>query len=55
MTEEQRKQAIKFQDAIGAVVDQFIREGMSVDLMKEVIRDEVAHFGIRKEFLEHGL
>ena len=40
MTKDERKQAINFQDAIGEIVDQYLKEGMDVDIMKEVLRDE---------------
>lgn len=55
MTEAERKQAIKFQDAVGVVVDQFIHDGMSAYLMKEVLIDEADHVAVRKNNLEHGI
>ncbi len=55
MNTVERKQANGFQDAIGEIVDQYLREGMSVETMKTVLKDEADHIGIRKEYLEHGL
>jgi hypothetical protein len=40
LTKDERRQAIKFQDAIGEIVDQFLRDGMRSDLISEVLRDE---------------
>lgn len=40
LTKDERQQAIKFQDAIGEIVDQFLREGMDTDIIREVLRDE---------------
>jgi hypothetical protein len=42
MTRDERVQAIKFQDAIGEVVDQYLREGMAPDRIAEVLRDEAS-------------
>lgn len=40
ITREQRAQCIKFQDAIGEIVDGYLKEGMRPDLVKEVLQDE---------------
>ena len=40
LTKDERKQAIKFQDAIGEIVDQYLKEGMDVETIQEVLRDE---------------
>lgn len=40
LTSDERAQAIKFQDAIGEIVDAFILEGMDPDIIREVLRDE---------------
>lgn len=40
LTRDERKQAIKFQDAIGEIVDQALRDGMRSALISEVLRDE---------------
>lgn len=40
LTKDERQQAIKFQDAIGEIVDQYLKEGMDVETIKEVLRDE---------------
>ena len=37
---KQRKQAIEFQDAIGRLVDQFLREGMDPSSIRVILRDE---------------
>ena len=42
LTRDERAQAIKFQDAIGEVVDQYLREGMDPDRIVEVLRDEAS-------------
>ena len=39
-TRDERVQAIKFQDAIGETVDQFLREGMDIDHIRKVLRDK---------------
>jgi len=40
LSKDERSQAIKFQDAVGEIVDQFLREGMRSDIISEVLRDE---------------
>jgi hypothetical protein len=40
LTKDERQQAIKFQDAISEIVDQFLREGMDTGAIREVLRDE---------------
>lgn len=42
LTKEQTRQAVRFQDAIGEVVDQYLREGMTPELISEVLRDEAS-------------
>jgi hypothetical protein len=42
LTRDERLQAVKFQDAIGEVVDVYLREGMDPDLIAEVLKDEAA-------------
>jgi len=55
LTSDERKQAIEFQDAVGQLIDEYLLEGMDVDVMEQVLRDESSHLGLRKEKLEHGL
>ena len=40
LSKDERNQAIKFQDAIGEIVDQALRDGMRSELISEVLRDE---------------
>ena len=40
LTKNERHQCIKFQDAIGEVVDAYLKEGMRPELIKEVLTDE---------------
>jgi hypothetical protein len=40
LTRDERNQCIKFQDAIGAIVDLYLAEGMHPDRIQEVLRDE---------------
>jgi hypothetical protein len=40
LTKNERAQAVKFQDAIGEIVDVYLREGMSPEVIAEVLRDE---------------
>lgn len=42
LTKDERKQAIKFQDAIGAIVDEYLKEGMDIDMIREVLVDEAS-------------
>lgn len=51
LTRDERLQAIKFQDAVGGVVDGFLREGMDPALIIEILRDEALSdlFARRKE------
>jgi len=42
LTKDERAQAIRLQDAIGEIVDQFLREGMRSDIISEVLRDEAS-------------
>lgn len=42
LTEDERRRAIKFQDTIGEVVDQYLREGMAPNIISEVLRDEAS-------------
>ena len=41
LTKDERRQAIKFQDAIGEIVDAYLREGIDPALIVEVLKDEV--------------
>jgi hypothetical protein len=53
LTKDERIQSCKFQDAIGAVVDAYLREGMLVSLIKEVLRDEAnSDLDLRRKELE---
>ena len=54
LTREQRQQAIEFQDAIGEIVDQFLREGMRQEVIREVLRDEENQVNGRKLDIESG-
>lgn len=51
LTKDERNQAIKFQDAIGEIVDQYLKEGMDVERMRDVLRDEASSdlYGRREE------
>lgn len=40
LTRDERNQCIKFQDAIGEIVDGYLKEGMHPDRIKEVLQDE---------------
>lgn len=40
LTKDERNQANKFQDAIGEIVDQYLKEGMSVETIQEILCDE---------------
>ena len=52
---DERRLAIKFQDAIGEIVDQFLKEGMRSDLISEVLRDEAASSESRRiELMEQA-
>lgn len=42
LTRAEITQANKFQDAIGEVVDQYLREGMDPDIMRKVLEDEAS-------------
>jgi hypothetical protein len=54
LTKDERTQVIKFQDAIGEIVDQFLREGMDTDIIREVLRDEAnSSLEVRRYDLEH--
>lgn len=54
LTKDERTQAIKFQDAIGAIVDQYLKEGMDTDIIREVLRDEASSsLEVRRHDLEH--
>ncbi len=33
-------QSIKFQDAIGEIIDQWLRDGVRADIIQEVLRNE---------------
>lgn len=55
LTKDERNQAIKFQDAVGQLIDQYLLEGMDPETMEVVLTDESQHLRIRKEELEHGL
>ena len=55
LTKDERTQAIKFQDAIGKLIDEYLLEGMNAETMETVLIDEASHLRIRKEELEHGL
>ncbi len=54
LTKDERYQAIKFQDAIGEIVDQYLKEGMDVETIREVLRDEAGSdlYGRRDELEE---
>jgi hypothetical protein len=54
LTREQRQQAIKLQDAIGEIVDQFLRDGMRPEVIREVLRDEENQVAGRKLDIESG-
>lgn len=54
MTENERKQAIRFQDEIGEIVDQYLKEGMRADFIQEVLQDEAgADLEARRRELRH--
>lgn len=56
MGRTERKQAISFQDSIGELVDEYLRAGMEIKLMKEVLEDEAKNLYVRKRELdEDGL
>ncbi len=40
LTKDERKQAINFQDAIADIVDQYLKEGLHIDTIVEVLIDE---------------
>ncbi len=40
MTNEQRKRAIALQDAIGALIDNCLRDGMAPGVVREVLSSE---------------
>lgn len=40
LTRDERNQCINFQDAIGEVVDAYLKEGMHPDRIREVLKDE---------------
>ena len=54
LTREQRQQAIKLQDTIGEIVDQFLRDGLRPEVIREVLRDEENQVNGRKLDLESG-
>lgn len=56
LTKDERNQAIKFQDAVGEIVDQFLKEGMNVETIQEVLRDEAGSdlYGRRQELESNG-
>ena len=43
LTRDEITQANKFQDAIGQIVDQYLREGMDPDIMRKVLTDEASN------------
>jgi len=55
LTKDERNQAIKFQDAVEKLIDEYLLEGMDTDIMEQVLQDESSHLKLRKEELEHGL
>lgn len=52
LTQDERNQCIKFQDAIGEIVDAYLREGMHPDQVKAVLDDEAAQVHGRFRDLE---
>ncbi|HEX5508799.1 MAG TPA: hypothetical protein VFX37_09870 [Pseudolabrys sp.] len=52
LTRDERNQCIKFQDAIGEIVDAYLREGMHPDWIKEVLKDEAEQIHGRFRDLE---
>lgn len=56
LTKDERQQAIKFQDAIGEIVDQYLKEGMDVDRISEILSDEASTDRLhgRREELERA-
>lgn len=55
LTKDERQQAIKFQHAIGQIIDQYLLKDMDPETMRIILTDEAFHLRIRKEELEHGL
>jgi hypothetical protein len=54
LTIDERNQVIKFQDAIGKILDQYLKEGMDPDIIREVLRDEAgSSLETRRYDLEH--
>jgi hypothetical protein len=51
LTKDERTQAIKFQDAIGAIVDQYLKEGMDIETLRDILVDEAGSdlYGRRDE------
>lgn len=52
LDQAERRLAVKFQDAIGEVVDEYLRDGIRIDLLQEVLRDEADGAQSRKRELE---
>jgi hypothetical protein len=52
LSKYEREQAIKFQDAIGEIIDQYLVEGMDTKVMKSVLLDEAEAVEARREDLE---
>ncbi len=53
LTKDERIQVDKFQNAIGEIVDQYLKEGMDVDLISEILFDEAgADLDKRKQELD---